>query len=127
MGLNGNFEEFLKGITPETFSKTLEKADTQREIKNPKLNINKMDSYCKAISSLKNFLKNGRGKANYDDPSRYYGHHTVTVHLYNDEFDSSEIKQFTDILNLFDGMMTIGDSNGNVSFVLLMENIYVES
>lgn len=121
-----NFEEFLKGITPEIFSKTLEKADAQREVKNPKLDIDKMDSYCQAISKLNDFLKDGRGKANFDDPNHSYDHHTVTIHLYNDEFDASEIKQFTEILNLFDGMMTIGDSNGNVSFVLLMENIYVE-
>ena len=121
-----NFEEFLKEITPDILSKTLEKADAQREVKNPKCNFKKMGSYCQAISSLNDFLKNGRGKANFDDPNQCYSHHTCTVTLYNDEFDAIEIKQFTEILNLFDGMMTIGDSNGNVSFVLLMEDIYVE-
>lgn len=121
-----NFEEFLQGITPEILSKTLEKADAQREIKNPKRNFKKMGLYCQAISSLKDFLKNGRGKAFFDDPNHCYSHHTITIHLDNDEFEASEIKQFTEILNLFDGMMTVGDSKGNVSFVLLMENIYVE-
>ena len=121
-----NFEEFLKGITPEILSRTLEEADAQREVKNPKRNIHKMGSYCQAISNLKEFLKNGRGKATFDDPNHCYSHHTVTVQLYNDEFDASEIKQFTEILNLFDGMMTVGSSNGDVRFVLLMENIYVE-
>ena len=121
-----NFEEFLQGLTPEIFSYTLAKADEQREIKNPKRNFKKMGDYCQAISNLKDFLKDGRGKATFDDPSHCYGHHTCTIHLYNDEFDASEIKQFTDILNLFDGMMTVGDSKGNVSFVLIMENIYTE-
>ena len=121
-----NFEEFLKGITPEMFSKTLGEADKQREVKNPKRNFSKMGSYCQAISNLKEFLKDCRGKANFDDPNHCYSHHTVTIQLYNDEFAASEIKQFTEILNLFDGMMTVGDSNGNVNFVLLMENIYVE-
>ena len=122
-----NFEEFLNGITPEIFSKTLEQADALREIKNPKRNFKKMGSYCQAISNLKEFLKDGRGKANFDDPSHCYSHHTVTINLYNDEFDASEIKQFTEILNMFDGMMTVGDSDGNISFVLMMENIYEES
>ena len=121
-----NFEEFLKGITPEIISYTLDKADKEREIKNPKRNIKKMGSYCQAISSLNSFLKNGRGSATFDDPHHCYSYHMCTVHIDNDEFDASEIKQFTDILNLFDGMMTVGDSNGNVSFVLMMENIYEE-
>ncbi len=122
-----NFEKFLEKVTPEIFSKTLAKAESQRELKNPKRNFKKMEDYCQAISNLRDFLKDGRGKANFDNPNHCYDHHTVTVHLYNDEFNASEIKQFTDILNLFDGMMTVGDSDGNVSFVLLMENIYVES
>ena len=121
-----NFEEFLNGITPEILSKTLEEADTQREIKNPKRNFDKMGLYCQAISTLKDFLQNGRGKAVFDDPNHCYGHHTIIIELYNDEFDAREIKIFTGILNMFDGMMTIGSSNGNVTFVLLMENIYTE-
>ena len=123
----GNFEKFLESITPEIFYKTFAKADAQREVKNPKCDLKKLDAYCQAVSNLKDFLKNGRGKATLDDPNHYYSHHTITVHLYNDEFSTSEIKQFTEILNLFDGMMTVGDSDGNVNFVLLMENIYVES
>lgn len=126
MVLMDNFEEFLQGITPEIFSETLAKADEQREVKNPKRNFEKITSYCQAISKLKEFLKNGRGKAKFDDPSYCYSYHTVTIELLNDEFDASEIKQFTEILNMFDGMMTVGDSNGSVNFVLLMENIYVE-
>lgn len=122
-----NFEEFLQGITPDILSKTLENADKQREVKNPKRNFKKMGSYCQAISNLNKFLKDGRGKATFDDPNHCYSHHAVTINLYNDEFDASEIKQFTDVLNMFDGMMTVGDSNGNVNFVLLMEDIYVES
>ena len=121
-----NFEEFLNGITPEILSKALDNADKQREVKNPKRNFKKMGSYCQAISNLNDFLKDGRGKANFDDPNHCYSHHTVTIELYNDEFEASEIKQFTEILNMFDGMMIVGNSNGNVSFVLLMENIYIE-
>ena len=121
-----NFDEFLKGITPEIFSNTLEKADKAREVKNPKRNIKKMGSYCQAISNLKEFLKNGRGKATFDDPNHSYEYHTCTIHLENDEFSSSEIKQFTEILNLFDSMMITGDSKGNISFICMMENIYTE-
>lgn len=121
-----NFEEFLQGITPEILSSTLDKADKSREIKNPKRNVRKMGTYCQAISSLKDFLKNGRGSATFDSPYHCYSYHICTVHIDNDEFDASEIKQFTEILNLFDSMMTVGDSKGNVNFMLMMENIYDE-
>jgi len=84
----------------------------------------RINRYVNAILMLQEFLKNGRGKATYDNPELELSFHNVLVELYNDEFDKAEIEQFTEILNCFDGMMTIGSTSGNVSFSLLMENMY---
>jgi hypothetical protein len=98
----------------------------QRQIPNGKQDHLKYCKLCKATRELESFLQNGRGKATIDDPEAKLSYHSCLVEIYNDEFDATEIEQFTDILKLFDGMMLVGDSNGNTSFSLLMEDVYKE-
>lgn len=122
----GDFEKLLKEVNSKMLSVALMNAETQRTLKKPKVVTEKYCDYCKAIQLLNGFLGNGRGSATVDNAENPYTYHNVYVKLQNDEFDKSEIKQFSEILNLFDGMMIIGTSEGNIEFSLLMEDIYVE-
>lgn len=108
-------------------NRVLEQSDENRLVHNPVQNQDKFCRYYKAILLLREFLKDGRGKATMDHPNEPWSFHSILVELDNEEFDASEIKAFADILTLFDGMMVIGSSGGNISFSLLMEDIYTEA
>lgn len=111
-------------ISPEfAMMMSMENAEDQRK-SNGKRNNEKYVRYVHAIQLLSKFLVADRGTAMADDPEEKLKFHNCLIHINNDEFDRAEIKQLTEILNLFDGMMLVGDSQGNTSFSLLMENIY---
>lgn len=97
-------------------------------VKKPVRDEIKYKNYCKAIELLKIFLQqNNRGQMTVvDNTDTAFDFHSIVVELKNDEFDAMEIKKFTEVLNLFDGMSIIGSSKGDISFSLLMENIYVK-
>lgn len=102
--------------------------DAEKMVKNPKRNNEKFSLYCTAANLLKSFLsENNKGKALIDDPLKQWNYHSVIIDLYDDEFDKREIESFTQILNMFDGMFINGDSEGNISFVLIMDDVYVEN
>ena len=122
----GDFEKLLQEVSSKMLSVALNNAESQRKLKNPVMNADKYYNYCKAVKLLKEFLVNNRGTATIDNAENPLSYHNVYVKLQNDEFDKTEIKQFTNILNLFDGMMIIGTSEGNIEFSLLMEDIYTE-
>lgn len=104
-----------------------EQSNENRLVQNPVQDRDKFCRYYKAILLLREFLKDGRGKATMDHPNEPWSFHSILVELDNEEFNASEIKAFTDILTLFDGMMIVGQSDGSISFSLLMEDIYTEA
>ena len=122
----GDFEKLLEEVNSKMLSVALANAEAQRTVNNPKMVTEKYCNYCKAIELLNEFLANGRGTAVVDNAENPLSYHNVYVKLQNDEFDKAEIGQFSEIINLFDGMMIIGTSECNIEFSLIMEDIYVK-
>ncbi len=120
-----NFEKFLEEIDPNIMITTLSKDITDKVVKNGKQNLLKFGNYCKAMRLLKKLLANGRGKAKYDDVNKPLCYHVITVEFFKDEFETEDLKILSEIIGLFDSMMLLANcENGNVSFMLMMENIY---
>lgn len=120
-----NFEKFLDEIDPKIMVATMLADANERVIKNGKQNLLKFGNYCKAIRLLKQLLSNGKGKAQYDNVNESLSYHIVTVEFYEDEFNTKETQTLSEIIGLFDSIMLLADqSNGNVSFKLMMEDIY---
>lgn len=120
-----SFEKFLEEIDPKIMVATMLSDVHDKVIKNGKQDLEKFSKYCKAIRLLKQLLVQGRGKAKYDDVNESLSYHMVTVEFFEDEFNSEETKLLSTIIGLFDSIMLLADqSNGNVSFMLMMENIY---
>ena len=94
-------------------------------VRNAVRNTKKYNKYCKAIQLLDDFLKNGRGTANVDDPEEKISCHSVRINLENEIFEESDIKQLIEIEKLFDSMIIDGDTDCNVSVSFMMDNIYV--
>lgn len=103
----------------------LEKDMKMKMVKNAKQDTVKYCKYCKAIRLLQNFLRNGRGTANADDPNKAVSYHCVHVHIQNDIFEQNDIRELSDIINLFDSMMVQGNTDCEVTFILMMDGIYI--
>lgn len=120
-----NFEKFLDEIDPKIMVATMLADANERIVKNGKQNLLKFAKYCKAIRLLKQLLANGKGKAKYDNINEKLSYHIVTVEFFEDEFDTKETQMLSEIIGLFDSIMLLADqSNGNVSFKLMMEDVY---
>lgn len=102
----------------------LDKDMKMKTVHNAKQDYYKYCKYCKAIRLLQTFLRNGRGTANADDPEQKISYHCIHVHIQNEIFDEPDIKDWSEITELFDSMMVQGDADCNVTFILMMENIY---
>lgn len=94
-------------------------------VENGQQDYHKFWNYCKAIRVFKEWFANGKGKISFNDVNEPRTYHIITVEFLDDELNKKEIHLLSEIINMFDNMMLLANcSNGNVSFMLMMEDIY---
>lgn len=119
-----NFESFKAAFGDMIVKDFLIKDLEEKTVKNP-CATEKLQLYISAVSKLKQFLKDGRGKALVDPPSEPWNYHAIFVELEEDSFNASEIKEFAEIMTTFDSMDISGNSTGDITFHFVMEDLYV--
>lgn len=109
----------------EEFELALNNADDGRLLPEGKSNKEKSVKYVQALMMIEMLFSNGNGKATVDDPQKKMTSHIIILDFYEDELDETETKTLSNIISLFDGMMLIGDNEGNVSILLRMDDLFI--
>ena len=90
-----------------------------------KINPHNYNRFCEAVAKVNDFVKSGKATCKYDDPRERLTYHSMLITLLTDEFNTqTEIKEFTEILNLFDGFMFVVSSDGEITLSLIINNVY---
>lgn len=104
----------------------LAKADEDRTIIHPKMDISKFNAYAVAVRKAKEFFTPEIGTVYYDPPENKYSYHALTIKLKRDEFEGNEVNIVADIINPFDSLMFVGSESGDITIQLIMNDIYTQ-
>lgn len=106
----------------------LKRADREREIKNPVVNLARYNDYVNALLKVNELFctHTKKGKVYADHPDEPYKYHTVDIRLIEDDFEGEEVQTLTEIISAFDCLAFYGSSEGIVTIQLIVDGLYRE-
>ena len=113
---------------PKSIRQIFKEIDDDRIIKGKySMDKGKFAEFCNALQNVSKFgeLKGKIIKIICDDPRIAYQSHCLLVHFETSEFEDEEVAIFSDIVHNFNSMDILTEENGDITVLLLMENMYI--
>ena len=106
----------------------MRKLEEDLRVNNPKVNEEKYIEYLEIAKDLIYLEEQGKIKLNFlDNQKEPLESHTIDFTLIQDAWEDAERENFLRILNRFDGILFVGDSEGNISVMGLLKDLYTET
>lgn len=80
--------------------------------------------YKRLISSVEKFAQKGKWVAEADDPDLKLECHTIHIKMVDDFYDETDTEELSDVFRACDSAMFFGSSDGEITLVIGVNNIY---